>query len=105
MLVDQPTGGDTQLPKVRAQGEDAARSLDRVAASAPDDQGRQATARVAESLRGVLFTLEAENLLRNGPTPPTAEQLAEADIARRHRSSDLDAALAQLDQFTRPPAR
>ena len=105
LLVAQPTGGDEQLPRVRAQAEDAARALDRVAAGAPDEQGRQASASVAEGLRGVMFTLEAESLLRNGPTAPTAEQLAEADVARRRRGAELDAALGQLDAMTRPPTR
>ncbi len=105
MLVSQPTGGDSQLPQVRAQGEDAARALDRVAANAPDDILRQASSSAAEGLRGVLFSLEAEHLLRSGPSAPTAEQLASADIARRRRAAELDASLAQLDVATRPPAR
>jgi hypothetical protein len=105
LLVAQPTGGDEQLARVRAQAEDAARALDRVAAGSPDEQGRQAASSVAEGLRGVMFTLEAESLLRSGPSAPTAEQLAEADVARRRRGAELDAALAQLDALTRPPAR
>lgn len=105
LLVAQPTGGDAQLPKVRAQAEDAARTLDRVSASAPDDTGQHAAAAVAEGLRGVMFSLEAEALLRSAPTPPTPDQLAEADVARRRRGGELDAALGQLDAMTRPPAR
>ncbi len=105
MLVSQPTGGDSQLAQVRAQGEDAARALDRVAQNAPDDILRQAASSTAEGLRGVLFSLEAEHLLRSGPTAPTAEQLASADIARRRRAAELDASIAQLDLATRPPAR
>ena len=105
LLVAQPTGGDAQLPKVRAQAEDAARTLDRVSASAPDATGQHAAAAVAEGLRGVMFSLEAEALLRSAPTPPTPDQLAEADVARRRRGGELDAALAQLDAMTRPPAR
>ena len=105
LLVAQPTGGDAQLPQVRAQAEDAARTLDRVAASAPDDAGQHAASSVAEGLRGVMFSLEAEALLRSGATPPTPDQLAEADVARRRRGGELDAALGQLDSMTRPPAR
>lgn len=105
MLLAQPTGGDEQASQVRAQGEDAARSLDRAAASAPDEQRRQAASSVAEGLRGVMFCLEAEHLLRSGTQAPTAAQLAEADVARRRRAGELDAALAQLDFITRPPAR
>jgi len=105
LLVAQPTGGDEQVTQVRAQAEDAARTLDRSAANAPDEQSRQATSSVAEGLRGVVFALEAERLLRSGVTPPTAAQLAEADVARRRRAGELDASLAQLDAFTRPPAR
>jgi hypothetical protein len=105
MLVAQPTGGDESLPRVRAQAEDAARALDRVAANAPDEQGRLGASAVAEGLRGVMFTLEAENLLRTGSTPPTAEQLADADVARRRRGAELDGALAQLNTATLSPAR
>lgn len=105
LLVSQPTGGDAQLPKVRAQAEDAARTLDKVAASAPEAAGQQATAAAAAGLRGVMFSLEAEALLRSGSTPPTPDQLAEADVARRRRGAELDTALNQLDVMTRPPAR
>jgi hypothetical protein len=104
LLVAQPTGGDDQVTQVRAQAEDAARALDRVASTAPDEARRQAASSVAEGLRGVLFCLEAEHLLRSGATPPTAAQLAEADVARRRRTAELDASLAQLDGITRPPA-
>ena len=105
MLVAQPTGGDEALPRVRAQAEDAARALDRVASAAPGEAGRLSAASVAEGLRGVMFTLEAENLLRTGPTAPTADQLADADIARRRRGAELDAALAELHTTTHPPVR
>ena len=105
MLVAQPTGGDEALPRVRAQAEDAARALDRVASAAPGEAGRLSAASVAEGLRGVMFTLEAENLLRMGPTAPTADQLADADIARRRRGAELDAALAELHTTTHPPVR
>ena len=105
MLLAQPTGGDDQVSQVRAQAEDAARAMDRTAASAPDEQRRQAASSVAEGLRGVIFCLEAEHLLRSGSTAPTAAQLAEADVARRRRAGELDASLAQLDYITRPPAR
>ena len=101
----QPTGGDAQLPQVRAQAEDAAVALDRVASRAPDEERRQAASSIAEGLRGVVFSLEAESLLRTNATPPTAAQLAEADLARRRRGGELDAALAQFDQITRPPVR
>ena len=105
MLMAQPTGGDTQVSQVRAQSEDAARALDRVAGVAPDEARRQAASSVAEGLRGVIFCLEAEHLLRSGTAAPTAGQLAEADVARRRRAAELDASLAQLDFITRPPVR
>ncbi len=105
LVIAQPTGGDSQLPQVRAQAEDAARALDRVANTAPDEERRQAASSVAEGLRGVVFSLEAEHLLRTNVTPPTAAQLAEADLARRRRAGELDAALAHLDLATRPPTK
>ena len=105
LLVAQPTGGDEALPRVRAQAEDAARALDRVAAAAPDEPSRLAAASVSMGLRGVMFTLEAENLLRTGPTPPTAQQLADADVARRRRGAELDEALTQLSVVSHPQPR
>ena len=60
---------------------------------------------MAEGLRGVMFTLEAENLLRTGPAAPTAEQLAEADVARRRRGAELDSSLTQLHTVTHPQPR
>ena len=105
LLLAQPTGGDAQISQVRAQGEDAARTMDRAAESAPDELRGQAASSVAEGLRGVIFCLEAEHLLRSSPTAPTAAQLAEADVARRRRAGELDAALSQLDALTRPTER
>lgn len=105
LLVAQPTGGDEALPRARAQAEDAALALDRVSSNAPQDDERASAANAAAGLRGLSFAIEAENLMRSTPTPPSADQLAEADVVRRRRSGELDAALSQLRVATQPPQR
>jgi hypothetical protein len=76
--------------------------FEQLAGQAPDDESHRDAAAVASSLRGYLFALEAERLLRGAPTPPTADQLATADSARRARADDLDRALAVMRQRTSP---
>jgi hypothetical protein len=81
---------------VTVQAERAAGALDRAASSAPDPQaGSQATS-AAAALRGLAFAIEADRLLRQGSSAPTGTQLAEADEARRARTSELGAALVRL---------
>jgi hypothetical protein len=76
--------------------------FDQLAAQAPNDDARARATSVAESLRGYLFALEAEQLLRSAPTPPTPNQLADADTARRSRAADLDRALGALREYVDP---
>ena len=49
----------------------------------------------AGALRGLAFAIEADRLLRHGTAAPTGMQLAEADEARRARSTELSAALVE----------
>ncbi len=81
---------------VDAQVDRASRALDDVVTSAPDDASRLAASTTASSLRGLMFAIEAERLLRSGGQAPTADQLAQADEAHRARSRELDAALDRL---------
>jgi hypothetical protein len=81
---------------VSVQVDEAVSSLERAAASAPDEASRALCARCAESLRGLAFAVEADHLLRSGGGHPTGEQLAAADAARRNRSAELDAGLREL---------
>lgn len=71
-------------------------SLTRIAGSAPSDEATTAANVVAENLRGLSFAQEAASLLRTGPVPPTADQLAQADHTSRTQLSQLDAAIASL---------
>ncbi|HLN15419.1 MAG TPA: hypothetical protein VK277_01585 [Acidimicrobiales bacterium] len=87
-----------QRQSVDSQVDRTVTSLTELATSAPDDASRLAAASSAEAIRGLLFALEAERLLRTGPTAPTGQQLAEADQARRTRAGQLDAALAALNE-------
>jgi hypothetical protein len=81
---------------VGAQVDEAVEGLERAAASAPDDMSRGLCTRCAESLRGLAFAIEADHLMRSGGEHPSGEQLASADAARRHRSTELDDALFDL---------
>ena len=81
---------------VAVQVERAAVALDHTEATAPDaEAGRMATT-AASALRGLAFAIEADRLLRQGTAAPSGMQLAEADEARRARSSELTSALVRL---------
>src|SRR5215831_18533441 len=95
--------GEPAPPDVAQHVDAAGIELDRATAAAPDDTRRDATAAVAASLRGLQFAIESESLLRNGTTPPTADQLAQADVTHRTRARELDQSLARLDGLI-PPA-
>ena len=78
--------------------------FDQLAADAPGDTERRDATSVATALRGYLFALEAERLLRDAPTPPTADQLAAADTTRRARTTDLDTGIAAMRTHLGPDA-
>lgn len=78
------------------QAERAALALDQAASAAPDPQAGSAANSAAAALRGLAFAIEADRLLRQGGSPPTGTQLAQADEARRARRAELDTALARL---------
>jgi hypothetical protein len=103
VLSQSENDDDQRRATVSAQVEDAAAGLDRAAAAAPDDERRNACTRSAESLRGLAFAVQADHLMRSGGEHPTGEQLAAADLARRQRTSEFDAALAELQAAVAPP--
>jgi hypothetical protein len=104
LVLSQTEHDDAQRrASVAAQVDDAVDGLERAAESAPDDISRGMTERSAESLRGLAFAVEADHLMRSGGEHPTGEQLAAAEQARRHRSAELDAALAELKEAVSPP--
>jgi hypothetical protein len=81
---------------VAVQVERAAVALDGAARKAPDPEARSMTTSAAGALRGLAFAIEADRLLRHGTSAPTGVQLAQADQARRDRSTELNTALARL---------
>jgi len=97
-LLEDPQARTTpeRRESVDAQVERAAQALDQTVTTAPDDASRLAATTTASSLRGLMFALEAERLLRSGEQSPTADQLLQADEAHRSRSRELDAALDRL---------
>src|SRR5262249_13727056 len=100
---DQPED-DARQATVQTNVERVSARFEQLAAQAPNDESRGAASSVATSLRGYLFALEAERLLRGAPTPPNADQLMTADEARRSRALELDAALLALGSAAGKPA-
>ena len=105
LVLSLTLGDDPQRrADVSVQVDEAVSSLERAAASAPDEASRALCARCAESLRGLAFAVEADYLLRSGGGHPTGEQLAAADAARRNRAAELDVALRELKAASVPDA-
>jgi hypothetical protein len=97
LVLSQSDADDAQRrANVGVQVDDAVEGLERAAATAPDEPHRTLCMRCADSLRGLAFAVEADHLMRSGGATPTGEQLASADSARRNRSAELNAALADL---------
>jgi hypothetical protein len=78
------------------QIERAATALEATVDRAADPEDAEAVRSVASSLRGLAFAIEADRLLRHGANAPSGAQLAEADVARRDRGTELDRAIARL---------
>jgi hypothetical protein len=110
MLADEARPGDaedaTRVTTVRDTVERVARQFDQLAASAPNDDMRRHSIDVATSLRGYFFALEAEQMLHNAPTTPTADQLGTADATKRARAAELGAATTAIRVYVaRDPSR
>lgn len=93
-----PTNGAERRANVNAQVDAAVTSLERAAASAPDERLAALCSRGAKSLRGHAFAVEADHLMRSGGEHPTGAQLASADAARRNRAAELEAAGGELKE-------
>jgi len=102
LLLSEPADADAATHEaIRAKVGEAARMLDGASARGPDEEARTASHDAAEELRGLLFAVEAQRLLPTGRTPPTADQLAQADLQRRTRESELERALVRLGRRVR----
>jgi len=104
VLSQTETDDQQRRASVSVQVDEAVSGLERAAAAAPDEPSRALSTRAAESLRGLAFAVEADHLMRSGGEHPTGEQLASADAARRNRSAELAAALAELKASITPPS-
>ena len=97
VLSGNALSADAELrTSVSLQVDKASRVLESAAAQAPDPELADVSRAVATNLRGLAFAIEAERLLRQGAVPPTGEQLAQADEARRSRTAELNQSLAQV---------
>jgi hypothetical protein len=88
-----------RMEALRHQTDAAAAALAQLSTTAPDDESRQRTAQADQALRGYMLAIEAEQLV---PTE-SEDARADANVTRRARATDLDQALAQLDQLVHPP--
>ena len=86
-----------RLTALRQRVDASGVELGNLAAAAPDDGARASVRGAEESLRGYLFALEAEQLLRDGATAPSAEALERADATRRSHAGALDDSLTRID--------
>jgi hypothetical protein len=102
VLSQTETDDQQRRANVGVQVDEAVAGLERAATTAPDEASRAVSTRAAEGLRGLAFAVEADHLMRSGGEHPTGEQLAAADAARRNRSAELAAALAELKSFATP---
>ena len=103
LVLSQTHDDDAQhRATVGVQVDDAVDGLERAPSAAPDEAHRALSMRAADSLRGLAFAVEADHLMRSGGQTPTGEQLASADSARRNRSAELNAALADLKTAIAP---
>jgi hypothetical protein len=108
LASDVQTPGDAaRHASVRVQVEAAAAALGGLADQAPSEETRLAAVNSADALRGLLFAVEANRLLRDGTQAPTADQLAQADAALRHGNAQVGQAFDTLDGLIGPdqPAR
>jgi len=103
VLSQTETDDQQRRASVGVQVDEAVTGLERAAATAPDEASRALSTRAAEGLRGLAFAVEADHLMRSGGEHPTGAQLASADAARRNRSAELAAALAELKASITPP--
>jgi hypothetical protein len=97
LLSGNAASNDPELRgAVTVQADRAAIALDGAARQAPDPEAGSAATTAAGALRGLAFAIEADRLLRQGTSAPTGVQLAQADEARRARTTELNTALARL---------
>ena len=100
MLADEARPGDAEdasrVTVVRDTVERVASQFDQLAATAPNDDMRRHSIDLATSLRGYFFALEAQQMLHNAPTTPTADQLGTADATKRARAAELEAAATAI---------
>jgi hypothetical protein len=108
ILADEARPGDpedaTRVTAVRDTIERVASQFDQLAASAPNDDMRRSSIAMASSLRGYFFALEAEQMMHNAPTTPTADQLGTADATKRARAAELEAAATAIRTYVAPKA-
>jgi hypothetical protein len=87
---------DDQWRAVQQRVEDAARSLERTASSAPTEELGTATQAVAYRFRALVAALEAGRLLHRATPSPSAQSLITADDTVRSRWAELDQAFNHM---------
>jgi len=92
---------DARLQAMRHETDTVGAVLANLAATAPDDASRTRTKAVEDALRSYMLAIESEQMLHLQAA--TEDALADANVARRARATDLDVALSALQELM-PPA-
>ena len=93
---------DARLETLRHESETVGAALANLTTTAPDDESRTRTENAGNALRSYMLAIETEQLLHHQAA--TEDALADANVARRTRATELDQALDALDQLIKPPA-
>jgi hypothetical protein len=87
---------------MRQEANTVAAALGTLGTTAPDEEARTRTRAAEQALSGYMVAIDAEQLLHSEPRS-SEDALADANVARRARATDLDHAIDSLDQLLHPP--
>jgi hypothetical protein len=98
----EPQAAATMWSRVETLGAPLHRRLQGLVNSAPDQATASAALAADRALEALRAATDSDRALRLGPPPPTPEQLGYSSAVLRQRAADLEQALGELDQVTRP---
>ena len=93
---------DARLETLRHETKTVGAALANLTTTAPDDESRARAQNADDALRSYMLAIESEQLLHRQAA--TEDALADANVVRRARATELDQALDALDQLITPPA-
>jgi hypothetical protein len=102
------TAGDPIDPgrqeTMRHESDTVAAALGTLSTTAPDDEARTTTRAAEQALGSYTLAIDAEQLLRSD-AGSAEDALADANVARRARATELDNAINGIDQLLHPPEK